>query len=157
MSTTSTIPTRNVGAADSATGRFRLAARNGLTALTAGMVVIEIYRAIGRAAGIAMRAGAPGANTAQHLTAANFAFGICLGAVGGTLVAGLIARYTQRPRRTFLIAAVTLTAVSLVFPLAAAHAAPSTKLFLAGGHVLAATIMIPIFSRRLGRPARFTP
>jgi peptidoglycan/LPS O-acetylase OafA/YrhL len=118
----------------------------------AGTVAVEAYAAIGRAAGVPMKAGAPGAHSAQHLTAAAFAMAVFVCALIGTVLALLLARYSQRPVRTFVGTAIALTAVSLGSPLAATHTSGSTKGFLACGHLLVACIVIPCVAHQI-RPS----
>lgn len=113
----------------------------------AAIAAVEVYAAIGRAAGIPMRAGAPGAQTALPVTAGSFAIGILICTFWGTVLAVVVAKVARRPARAFTAIAILLTAASLVSPLAAGHAAYSTRLFLAGAHVLSATIIIPTLAR----------
>lgn len=82
------------------------------------------------------------------------AFGVFICTFWGAVLALLLARVATRPTRAFILASTLLTAVSLVSPLAAAHTAESTKLFLAGGHLLTAAIVIPTLARRLPRIRR---
>jgi lysylphosphatidylglycerol synthetase-like protein (DUF2156 family) len=116
-----------------------------------GTVVIEAYAAVGRAAGVTMNAGAPGARSAQHLTAATFAMAVFICSLLGTVLALLLARYSQRAARTFVATAIALTAVSLVSPIAAAHTPVSTKAFLGFAHLIVASIVIPCLARPLRR------
>jgi hypothetical protein len=61
----------------------------------------------------------------------------------------ILHRHATRPARTFTVAALALTAVSLVAPLSAADTAASTKAMLAVAHLLAAAIVTPRLARRL--------
>jgi hypothetical protein len=67
---------------------------------------------------------------------------------------GTLAQALDVPLRASLV----LVAISLVFPLAASHAATTTRLTLALGHLIAAAIVILIIARRLthapGRPGQ---
>jgi hypothetical protein len=122
----------------------------GLTAT----VAVEAYAAIARTAGVPMRAGAPGAHIASAVTPASFAVGILVCTFWGTVLALLIAKLAGRPVHTFVRTAILLAALSLISPLTAAHAAPSTRLFLVGAHLLASAIVIPILARRGARTTR---
>jgi len=133
---------------------WRRLALHGVAGCVAATAAVEFYAALGRTAGVAMLAGAPGAHTAQPVTAASFAFGVFICTFWGAVLALLLARVATRPTRAFILASTLLTAVSLVSPLAAAHTAESTKLFLAGGHLLTAAIVIPTLARRLPRIRR---
>jgi hypothetical protein len=125
--------------------------RAALTAGAAALIAIELYAVLIRAAGVPMRAGLPGAQAASPVTLGSFALGIVLATFWGTIIAALIARYAQRPRRAFQRVALLITAVSLATPLDAIGAATSTKVTLAGAHLLAAGIMIPVLGH--GIPA----
>jgi hypothetical protein len=126
----------------------------GACAGLAATAAVEVYAAVGKAAGVSMRAGAPGAHAAQQLTVATFAMAVLMCTLAGIVVAVLIARFARRPVRPFVAAAVALTVVSLVSPVAAAHTVEATKVFLAGGHLIAAAIVIPILAHAvaLSRP-----
>jgi hypothetical protein len=113
----------------------------------AAIAAVEGYAAIGRAAGIPMRAGAPGAHTALPVTAGSFAIGILVCTFWGTVLAVVVTRVARRPARAFATIAILLTAASLISPLAASHTADSTRLFLACAHLLSATIIIPTLAR----------
>lgn len=124
--------------------------RGGLSAATAALIAIEAYGALARTAGVPLRAGFPGADSAQPVTAASLALGVLLAAFWGTILAKVLAHRASRPARTFTATAVMFTAVSLLTPLDAAHATASTRLTLAVGHLLVASIMTPIL--RSGLP-----
>jgi hypothetical protein len=130
-------------------GTWRHVCAGGATAWLAGTVAIEGYAALGRALGLSMMAGFPGAHAAQHITGASFATGVFVGAFWGTLFAVLLLRFASHPARAFVLIAVVVLVVSLVTPLAASHTAESMRLFLAGGHVLVAAILIPLLARQL--------
>jgi hypothetical protein len=115
------------------------------------LAVIELYGAVARMAGVPMSAAAFGAHTASHVNAGSLAFGVALGTFVGTVLAVLFARKAARPARAFLLTAVALVALSLTGPLTATHATLATKLTLACGHLIAAAIIIPVVTRRLGR------
>jgi hypothetical protein len=66
----------------------------------------------------------------------------------GTLLAAVFARRASRPRHTFVVTTLALTALSIV-PDVVADAAVSTRITLALTHVVAAAIVIPALSSRL--------
>jgi hypothetical protein len=115
------------------------------------LAVTELYGLAIRLGGIPMAAAGFGQAKAGPITAVSFAMGVLTCAFWGTVVAVVIARYASRPARVYLLTTVTLTAVSLVGPFSAADTATSTKFALAGGHILAAAIIIPAVARRLAR------
>jgi len=123
--------------------------RSGLMAGACALVVVEMYAAIARGLGVYFRAGFPGASTVQTITPASFATGILVATFWGTIVAAVIARKAKRPARTFTAVAVGATLISLITPLAATGASPTTKLTLVGAHLLAGTVMTLILRRGL--------
>jgi hypothetical protein len=116
----------------------------------AAAVATELYGIVARAAGVPMEAGSIGASTAEPITVGMFAMGTLICTFWGTVLAVLLARWAAGPARTYRRVAVALAALSLAGPLAAGDTAASTKLMLAGAHVLAAAIVIPTVARRLG-------
>ncbi len=66
----------------------------------------------------------------------------------GTLIAAQLSHRASRPRHTFLVATLALTALSIV-PDVFADAQSVTRLTLALTHVIAAAIVIPAISSRL--------
>jgi hypothetical protein len=129
----------------------RVLARS-IAAVVAGAVVLLGYGALAVAVHGPMHAGDPGAAQAAPVTAASFAVGLLFSSFFGILLALALARWASRPSRTFLRVTLVLTAVSLTAPLAASHTDVSTRLLLAGGHVVAAVIVIPVVVRALRSP-----
>ena len=123
----------------------------GVIAAAAGAAVLYAYGALAQALSVPMRAGELGASSAQAITPASFAGGVVFCTVAGTILAMILAARAADPARAFARTTVILVAVSLVFPLAASHAATSTRLTLALGHLIAAAIVIPILTLRLTR------
>jgi hypothetical protein len=119
----------------------------------AGATVLLGYGAVAVAAHGPMQAGDPGASHAVPITAASFAIGVLFSSLLGTILAVAIARWATHPARTFMRAAIALGALSLIAPLAASHTTEATRLILAGGHVIAAAVVIPVIVRALRRPA----
>lgn len=127
----------------------RAIAIGGLQAATVGLVAVELYAVVLRAAGVSLRAGVIGARTAHPVSYGSFAGAVLLSAFWGTIAATVVARKARHPRRTFVVAAAIALALSLVFPLAAGATPTGTKLALACAHLLAAAAMLPIFLRYL--------
>lgn len=152
MSTTSTL--QQPVSRDRPRSAISIVLQAGLRAGAVALVVVLAYALIIRAAGVPMKAGLPGAKTAQSVTLASFAVGIVLAAFWGTVIAALLSRYARKPRRTFTVVAVTATAISLITPLAAVGAAAETKVTLALAHILAASTMIPLLARGIGTTGR---
>jgi hypothetical protein len=113
--------------------------------------VIEAYAALVKAAGIPLKAGLPGTHTAALVTAGSFASGIVIATFWGTVLAVILARYASRPARTFPVVAAAATALSLITPLDAFGASLNTKLTLAVGHLIVASIMTTILRRGISR------
>jgi hypothetical protein len=138
------------------TGAPRPAVRRVLSrsvaAVAAGAVVLLGYGAVAVAVHGPMHAGDPGAEKAVPITAASFAIGVLFSSSLGVVLAVALARWATHPARTFLRVGVVLTVVSLAAPLAASHTDESTRLFLAGGHVVAALVVIPGIVRSLRSP-----
>ena len=144
--------------ANSRLARLPVSVAGALAAL-AGAAVLYSYGALAQALDLPLRAGEIGASHAQAITPASFAAGVVFCTAAGTILAMVLARLAAHPARAFLRTTLILVAISLVFPLAASHAAPATRLTLALGHLIAAAIVIPIITRRLthapGRPGPF--
>ena len=66
----------------------------------------------------------------------------------GTLIAAVLSSRASRPRHTFVVTTLVLTALSVV-PDVLADAQTATRLTLALTHVIAAAIVIPAISSRL--------
>lgn len=121
----------------------------GVTAAAAGAVVLLGYGALAIAVHGPMQAGDPGAAEAVPLDPASFSIGVLFSVFLGVLLALALGRWARHPARTFQRAAVALTVVSLAAPLAASHTDEATRLLLAGGHVVAAVVVIPLIVRAL--------
>lgn len=118
-------------------------------AALAAAAATEVYGLGARAAGVPMAVAGLGATTATPITVGMFAMGTLVCAFWGTLLAVALARFASQPARAYLWATLVLTALSLAVPLTAHDTAVSTKLVLAGGHILAAAVIIPPVTRRL--------
>ncbi len=71
-----------------------------------------------------------------------------IGAVIGTVLALAMSKWAAKPRRTFVVTTVTLTALSLV-PDVTVDASTGSKLVLMLTHVVAAAIVVPALAKRL--------
>ena len=123
----------------------------GAIAAVSGAIVLYGYGVLARALSVPMRAGEPGASHAQVITPVSFSIGVIFCTIAGTILAMILAGRAAHPARVFLRTALILVAVSLVFPLAASHAAVTTRLTLGLGHLIAAAIVIPLITLRLAR------
>jgi Family of unknown function (DUF6069) len=109
----------------------------------------ECYAFAARALGVSMKAGSLGATTAEPIPVGSFTMGTLICVLWGTVIAAALARWSKQPARTFTTAAVVLTLVSLIGPIAAGSTTAATKAMLVGAHLLAALIVIPAIARRL--------
>lgn len=126
----------------------------GVLATLAGAVVTEVFGLVCRAAGVPMEAASPGEKEAAAIPVGGFAGGVLFWAIAGIVLAVALARWAERPARTFVVITVVLTALSLVGPAAAPHTSTSTQIVLAVSHVVAAAVIIPLLARRLARRTR---
>lgn len=122
----------------------RLLTGTALAAVVAGVATTTIA-AVGHAAGISLA----GDDGKAIPLAGFFMVTVVVVAIGGLLAAAL-RRWTHRPRRTFVVTTVALTALSLV-PDAVLAADAGLKLLLVTTHLVAAAIAIPTIARRLPR------
>lgn len=113
--------------------------------------VLYGYGATAQAAEGKLYAGDPGASHAVPIPPSGFSVGVLMCVAIGTLVALGIARWAGSPVRTWVRSSVALSVLSLVPPLLASHTDESTRLTLAGGHLIAALIVIPVVTRELVR------
>ena len=147
MTITQTRPTTSsVQPSKSTRPAIRRVAVGSVGAAAAGAVVLLGYGALAVAAHGAMHVGDHSNET--PITAASFAIGVLFSSFFGILLAVALARWTKRPARTFQVAAIALTVVSLWAPLTA-QTDEATRLWLAGGHVVAAFVVIPLIVRSL--------
>ncbi|QMV12174.1 hypothetical protein GJU35_05620 [Streptomyces lincolnensis] len=126
----------------------------GIAAMLAGAVVTEVFALVARAAGVPMSAASPGATEAADIPVGGFAGGVLFWSLAGIVLAMALARWAKRPARTFTVATVVLTVLSLAGPAAAPHTAVSTQIVLAVSHLVAAAVIIPVLARRLAHRDR---
>jgi Family of unknown function (DUF6069) len=150
MSTTNIHPTTqtNVTTRTSRPSLLRVAGA-GVVAIVAGAAVLLAYGAIAVAIHGPMQAGDYGASSAAPINAGSFAFGVVFSSFFGVVLAVALARWAKHPARTFFRAAIVLTLVSLAAPMSASHTTEATRLVLAGGHIVAAVVVIPVIARAL--------
>jgi hypothetical protein len=147
--TTTHIPPTAVQATGASRPSIRRVLAGCVTAVLAGAAVLLAYGAVAVAIHGSMQAGDPGATKATSITAASFAIGVVFSGFMGSVLALALARWAAHPARTFTRAAVVLTLVSLVAPLAASHTTEATRLILAAGHVIAASVVVPLIVRAM--------
>ncbi|MEW2565845.1 DUF6069 family protein [Streptomyces sp. NPDC047070] len=123
----------------------------GALAVFAGAVVTEAFALVARGVGVPMEAAGPGATEAAEIPVGGFAGGVLFWSVVGVVLAMALARWAERPARTFVVITVALTVLSLVGPAVAPHTATSTQIVLAVSHVVAAAVVIPPLAGRLAR------
>lgn len=124
--------------------RLRGLVSTGLAATIVAVVATTTTAALGRAAGVDFELPDGG----ETLPLSGFAVMTGIFSVVGIGIAAAILRWSARPARSFVRAAVTLTAISLLPPfLTDANAATVTALVLL--HLVAAAVMIPALARKL--------
>ncbi|MER7481559.1 DUF6069 family protein [Streptomyces sp. NPDC126510] len=126
----------------------------GVLATLAGAVVTEAFALVARAAGVPMEAAGPGATEAARLPVGGFFGAVMIWSVAGIVLAVALARWAEKPARTFTVTTVALTALSLAGPAVAPHTATSTQIVLAVSHVVAAAVIVPLLARRLAHGQR---
>lgn len=141
MTTTTPTTFSTTAAAHDATTR-RPVWRVGVVAGLVAAVVTTIVVAVARATNV------PVAVDGDEIPILGFAELTLVGAAIGILLAKLLGRWARRPRRTFTVVTIALTALSLV-PDLAVDATVGSKLVLALTHVVAAAIIIPAIASRL--------
>ncbi|MEU4160510.1 DUF6069 family protein [Actinoplanes sp. NPDC026670] len=129
---------------------LRFAGR-GLVAVPVAMAVTTIAAAIAQAAGVTFEIPDGG----ETIPLPSFAVVTGFFSVVGVVIAAALLRWSARPAQRFRWTAVALTVVSLVPPFLAGAAA-ATSAALAGLHLVAAAVMIPLLVRglRASAPAR---
>jgi hypothetical protein len=141
--TAATIPTTTFTAASEASApstRRRLWAVGALAGLVSSLVVIAVV-AIAEGAGVPMEVAENSARQPEHIPLLGYATVILGSTLVGLLLATVFARWVGRPRRTFVIVALVLTAVSFAFP-ATTTATTATKVVLEITHVIPAVLVI---------------
>jgi hypothetical protein len=115
----------------------------GLTALVADL------------AGVPLEAAPQNADGPEAIPLWGFPMSMLMSGAVGVLIALAVARWSRKPARTWTIATVVLTVVSVAGPITTGHATTATRLVLELTHVVAAAIVIPALTWRLAQgPAR---
>lgn len=132
----------------------RMWAVGAIAGIASSLVVMALV-AIAEAAGAPMEVAENATKTPEQIPLVGFASVILASTVVGLLIASALARWARRPRRTFVIAALVLTAISAVFP-ATTTATTATKVVLEVTHVIPALLVIPAIAFQLAsrRPRR---
>ena len=110
----------------------------GLVAAVATTTVVVVARA----------ADVPVAVQGEQIPLAGFAQLTLVATILGIVIARVLSTRARHPRRTFVMATVALTAVSLV-PDVLADATTASRLVLGLTHLVAAAIVIPTLAKRL--------
>ncbi len=116
--------------------------RTGVVAGVAASVATFGFAALARAIDVSLTVGG------KAIPLIGFAQVTFVAAIVGTVLAVLMARWANRPRRTFVVTTLVLTLGSFV-PDVLADAHTATKVALALSHVVAAAIVIPALASRL--------
>jgi hypothetical protein len=124
--------------------RLRRPAGTGLVATLAAMSATTLAAALARAVGVDFEVPDGG----EKIPLSGIAVVTGFFSVVGVVMAAALLRWSARPAQQFVRTAVTLTAISLVPPLASGGSI-ATVATLVGLHVVAATVMIPVLARSL--------
>ncbi|MEU1752386.1 DUF6069 family protein [Micromonospora matsumotoense] len=114
----------------------------GVIAAAVASVATMAVAAAGNAAGISLDVGD------AAIPVSGFGLLTAVFSLVGVLIAALLARFARRPRRTFVLVTVVLTALSLV-PDVLIDTGAATKALLIVTHLVAAAIVVPALARRL--------
>jgi len=135
---TSTSPTTTTSATTVRPSLWKPGLLAGLVAAVATTTVVMVARA----------ADVPVAVQGEQIPLAGFAQMTLVATVIGIVIARVLSTRARHPRRTFVVATVALTAVSLA-PDVLADATTASRLVLGLTHLVAAAIVIPTLAKRL--------
>jgi len=121
----------------------------GILATLAGAVAAEAFTLVARGVGVPMEAAGVWETETQTIAVGDIARSVVLWSIGGIVLAVALARWAKRSARTFVVATVAFTVLSLAAPALAQDTAVSTQVVLAATHVVAAAVIISILARRL--------
>jgi peptidoglycan/LPS O-acetylase OafA/YrhL len=141
MTATSTFTTAPAQASKPRTGTKSLW-KTGAVAGVAASVATTAVAALAQAADVSLEI------SGKAIPLAGFAQLTLVAALIGTIMAVVMARRASRPRHTFVVTTVALTALSVI-PDVLADASTSTRCVLALTHLVAAAIVIPALASRL--------
>lgn len=128
-------------------GVRRMWAVGTVTGVVSSLVVIALV-AIAEGAGVPMKVAENGTKQPEQIPLLGYGTVILGSTLVGLLLATALARWTGRPRRAFVIAALVLTAVSFAFP-ATTTATTATKVVLEVTHLVPAALIIPAIAAHL--------
>lgn len=141
MTATSIIATRKQRTKPQA-GTTKRLWKTGAVAGVSAAVATTAVAAVADAADVSLKVAG------ESIPLLGFAQLTLVGAIIGTLLAVVFSHRASRPRHTFVVTTVALTALSIV-PDVFADAAGSTRALLALTHLVAAAIVIPALASRL--------
>jgi peptidoglycan/LPS O-acetylase OafA/YrhL len=145
INATATIPTSTVTHGDPTSGTQRpVLWRAGVAAGALAALATTVVAAIARAADV------PLAVKGEQIPVAGFAQLTLFATVIGVVLGRVLSKRARRPRHTFTVVALALTAASLV-PDAIVDATAGSKAVLMLTHLVAAAIVIPTLAKRVGQ------
>ena len=152
MTATAFTPATTTATSDAATttGRRRMWALGAAAGVVSSLVVMALV-AIAEAAGVPMEVAENSTKQPAQIPLLGFGTVILGSTLVGLLLATAFARWVGRPRLTFVITALVLTAVSFAFP-ATTTATIATKVVLEITHVIPAVLIIGAIAA--GLPSR---
>jgi hypothetical protein len=116
--------------------------KTGAVAGVSAAVATTAFAAAADAADVSLKVGG------ESIPVVGFAQLTLVGAIIGTILAVVLSHRASRPRHTFVVTTVVLTALSIV-PDVLADASGPTRVALALTHVIAAAVVIPALASRL--------
>jgi len=120
----------------------------GAVAGVASSLVVIAVAAIAEGADVPMEVAENSTKKPEQIPLLGYATVILGSTLVGLLLATAFGRWTRRPRLTFVMVALVLTAVSFAFP-ATTTATTTTKVILAITHVIPAALIIPAIAAQL--------
>ena len=120
----------------------------GAVAAVASSLLVIVLVAIAEAVGVPMEVAENSTKQPEHIPLLGYAMVILGSTLVGLLLASAAGRWAGHPRRTFVIAALVLTAVSFAFP-ATTTATAATKVVLEISHIVPAALIIPAIAANL--------
>ncbi len=142
MAATSTFTPASTQRTTAPAGTSRRLWKTGAVAGVTAAVATTGFAALAQAADVSLKV------SGQAIPVLGFGQLTLVGALLGTILAVVLARRATRPRRTFVIATMTLTALSIL-PDVTADASSATKLALVASHLIAAAIIVSALASRL--------